>query len=297
MSIAKKTANISNYFAYSVILPAQLNNPIHLSIHLLGDNMSENHPISSLLPAKLYIVATPIGNISDITLRAIETLQQVDVIAAEDTRHSGKLLSHYQIKKPLFPLHDHNERQRGNVLIEKIKAGQSVALISDAGTPLISDPGYHLVNECRDAGVDVVPIPGPSAVITALSAAGLATDRFSFEGFLPAKEKGKQDKLKMLIEESRTMVFYESPRRIQDTLAQIVAIFGADRKVVIARELTKTFESFYAMPAGEMVDWLNQDSNHCRGEFVLMVAGAKKRREYLSSRIKYFGVIKRASSA
>lgn len=236
--------------------------------------MSEHSESLSNLPAKLYIVATPIGNISDISYRAIETLQQVDVIAAEDTRHSGKLLSHYQIKKPMFPLHDHNERERGKVLIEKIKSGQSVALISDAGTPLISDPGYHLVNECRDKGVDVVPIPGACATIAALSAAGLPTDRFSFEGFLPAKEKGKQDKLTALIEETRTMVFYESPRRIIDTVEQIVTILGAERKLVIARELTKTFESFYALPAQEMLDWLKEDSNHCRGEFVLMVAGA-----------------------
>lgn len=238
--------------------------------------MSENSQNTSQLAAKLYIVATPIGNISDITYRAIETLQQVDLIAAEDTRHSGKLLSHYQIKKPLFPLHDHNERQRGKVLIEKIKSGQSIALISDAGTPLISDPGYHLVNECRDAGVDVVPIPGACAAITALSAAGLPSDRFSFEGFLPAKEKGKQDKLKALIEETRTMIFYESPRRVQDTVEQIITIFGGERKLVIARELTKTFESFYAFTAEQMLTWLKQDTNHCRGEFVLMVAGTKK---------------------
>jgi len=236
--------------------------------------MSQHQESPSTLPAKLYIVATPIGNMSDITYRAIETLQQVDLIAAEDTRHSGKLLSHHQIKKPMFPLHDHNERERGKVLIEKIKAGQSVALISDAGTPLISDPGYHLVNECREKGVEIVPIPGACATIAALSAAGLPTDRFSFEGFLPAKEKGKQDKLSALIEETRTMVFYESPRRIVDTVQQVVNVLGEDRKLVIARELTKTFESFYALPAIEMLAWLNEDSNHCRGEFVLMIAGA-----------------------
>jgi len=241
--------------------------------------MSEISQISSTLPAKLYIVATPIGNINDITYRAIEILQQVDLIAAEDTRHSGKLLSHYQIKKPMFPLHDHNERERSNVLIEKIKSGQSIALISDAGTPLINDPGYHLVNECRQLGVDVVPVPGPSAVITALSAAGLPTDRFSYEGFLPVKEKGKKDKLNTLIEEPRTMVFYESPRRIVDTIEQIIKVLGPDRKLVIARELTKTFESFYSLSAGEMLDFLNQDTNHCRGEFVLMVAGATKDEE------------------
>jgi len=241
--------------------------------------MFESSQSSSQLPAKLYIVATPIGNISDITYRAIEILQQVDLIAAEDTRHSGKLLSHYQIKKPLFAYHDHNERDRVNELIGKIQAGQSVALISDAGTPLINDPGYHLVNECRAVGVDVVPVPGPSAVITALSAAGLPTDRFSYEGFLPAKEKGKQDKLKALVDETRTMVFYESPRRIQDTVQQIITILGADRKLVVARELTKMFESFYSLPASEMLEFLNQDANHCRGEFVLMVSGVQKDEE------------------
>ncbi|MBB1272948.1 MULTISPECIES: 16S rRNA (cytidine(1402)-2'-O)-methyltransferase [Psychromonas] len=244
--------------------------------------MSENNQLNNEVSAKLYIVATPLGNIGDITYRAIEILKGVDLIAAEDTRHSGKLLSYYQISKPTFPLHDHNERQRGKVLIEKIKAGQSVALISDAGTPLISDPGYHLVNECREAGVDVVPVPGACAAITALSAAGLPSDRFSFEGFLPVKEKAKTEKLTALAEETQTMIFYESPRRIQDTVKHIINIMGADRKLVIARELTKMFESYYVLPAGEMLDWLGQDTNHCRGEFVLMVAGASKDKDALS---------------
>lgn len=244
--------------------------------------MSENNQLNNEVSAKLYIVATPLGNIGDITYRAIEILKNVDLIAAEDTRHSGKLLSYYQISKATFPLHDHNERQRGSVLIEKIKAGQSVALISDAGTPLISDPGYHLVNECREAGVDVVPVPGACAAITALSAAGLPSDRFSFEGFLPVKEKAKTEKLTALSEETQTMIFYESPRRIQDTVKHIINIMGADRKLVIARELTKMFESYYVLPAGEMLDWLGQDTNHCRGEFVLMVAGASKDKDALS---------------
>jgi len=244
--------------------------------------MPENDQLNNEVSAKLYIVATPLGNISDITYRAIDILKGVDLIAAEDTRHSGKLLSYYQISKPTFPLHDHNERQRGSVLIEKIKAGQSVALISDAGTPLISDPGYHLVNECREAGVDVVPVPGACAAITALSAAGLPSDRFSFEGFLPVKEKAKAEKLTALAEETQTMIFYESPRRIQDTVRHIINVMGADRKLVIARELTKMFESYYVLPAGEMLDWLNQDTNHCRGEFVLMVAGASKEQGALS---------------
>lgn len=244
--------------------------------------MSENNQLNNEVSAKLYIVATPLGNIGDITYRAIEILKNVDLIAAEDTRHSGKLLSYYQISKPTFPLHDHNERQRGSVLIEKIKAGQSVALISDAGTPLISDPGYHLVNECRDAGIDVVPVPGACAAITALCAAGLPSDRFSFEGFLPVKEKAKTEKLTALSEETQTMIFYESPRRMQDTVKHIINIMGADRKLVVARELTKMFESFYVLPAGEMLDWLAKDTNHCRGEFVLMVAGASKDQDALS---------------
>lgn len=220
----------------------------------------------------LYIVPTPIGNLSDITLRAIEVLKSVDCIAAEDTRHSGILLQHLDAKAPMLALHDHNEQQRAGVLIQRIQQGQSIALISDAGTPLISDPGYHLVKACRDAGVKVVPLPGPCAAITALSAAGLPTDRFVFEGFLPAKEKGKEDRLQAVADETRTMVFYESPRRVIDTLESMQKVFG-DRLVVAARELTKTFETIHALPLSEMIPWLQEDENRTRGEFVLMVAG------------------------
>lgn len=230
----------------------------------------------------LYIVPTPIGNLSDITLRAIEVLKSVDCIAAEDTRHSGVLLQHLDVKAPMMALHDHNEQQRASVLIERIQQGQSIALISDAGTPLISDPGYHLVKQCRDAGVKVVPLPGPCAAITALSAAGLPTDRFVFEGFLPAKEKGKEDRLQALIEESRTMVFYESPRRVIDTLTTMLNVFG-DRQIVTARELTKTFETIHALPLSEMIEWLQEDDNRTRGEFVLMVAGKTEVEEELSA--------------
>ena len=220
----------------------------------------------------LYIVPTPIGNLSDITLRAIEVLKSVDCIAAEDTRHSGILLQHLQVKVPMLALHDHNEQQRAGVLIQRIQQGQSIALISDAGTPLISDPGYHLVKACRDAGVKVVPLPGPCAAITALSAAGLPTDRFVFEGFLPAKEKGKEDRLQALADETRTMVFYESPRRVMDTLTAMYQVFG-ERQIVIARELTKTFETLHSLPLSEMLVWLQEDDNRTRGEFVLMLAG------------------------
>lgn len=221
----------------------------------------------------LYIVPTPIGNLSDITLRAIEVLKLVDLVAAEDTRHTGILLHHLQIQVPLLALHDHNEQQRAELLLARLGQGQSIALVSDAGTPLISDPGYHLVTRCREAGVRVVPLPGPCAAITALSAAGLPTDRFAFEGFLPAKEKARDDKLSALLEEPRTLVFYESPRRLLDSVAAIARILG-ERQVVVARELTKTFESFQGLPASAMLEWLQEDPNRCRGEIVLMVAGA-----------------------
>lgn len=225
-------------------------------------------------PPALYIVPTPIGNLADITQRAVDILSSVDIVAAEDTRHSSILLNHLQIKAHLLALHDHNEQQRADTLIAKVQQGQSVALISDAGTPLISDPGYHLVSRCRAAGVKVVPLPGPCAVITALSAAGLPTDRFAFEGFLPAKEKARDDKLQSLVDDPRTLVFYESPRRLRDSVQAIARIYG-ERDIVVARELTKTFESFHTLPAPAMADWLAEDENRCRGEIVLMISGAR----------------------
>ncbi len=223
--------------------------------------------------AALYIVPTPIGNLNDISQRALDTLQQVDLIACEDTRHTAKLLSHYQISTPTWALHDHNEQYKSEQLVTRLLSGQSVALVSDAGTPLISDPGYHLVNSCRDAGVQVIALPGPCAAVTALSAAGLPTDRFAFEGFLPAKEKARLDKIESLKDEPRTLVFYESPRRLLDSVAALVAVLGDERRLVVARELTKTFETIHSLPAGEMLLWLKEDSNRSRGEIVLMVAG------------------------
>ena len=182
----------------------------------------------------LYIVATPIGNLQDITQRALETFSHVDLIAAEDTRHSGLLLSHYGIKKPFFALHDHNEQEKAHVLVEKLKQGMNIALISDAGTPLISDPGFHLVRQCREADIKVVPLPGACAAITALCASGIASDRFCFEGFLPAKTKARKDKLENIAEEDRTLIFYESTHRILDTLADMQDVLGGDRYVVLA---------------------------------------------------------------
>ncbi|NAW87244.1 16S rRNA (cytidine(1402)-2'-O)-methyltransferase [Photobacterium halotolerans] len=231
--------------------------------------------------ATLYIVPTPIGNLADITHRALDVLAKVDLIAAEDTRHTSRLLSHFAISTRTFALHDHNEQQKADVLIEKLRQGSSIALVSDAGTPLISDPGYHLVTRCRQAGVKVVPLPGPCAVITALSASGLPSDRFSFEGFLPAKSKGRQDTFRLLIEDPRTLIFYESPHRILDSLADMQAVLGPDRHVVLARELTKTFETIHGAPLGELIPWLGEDSNRIRGEMVLLVAGHRVDKEAL----------------
>lgn len=221
----------------------------------------------------LYIVATPIGNLDDITLRAIDTLKRVDLIAAEDTRHSGLLLQHLGIKAKLFSLHDHNEQEKAHVLIEKLQSGLSIALVSDAGTPLINDPGYHLVKACRENGIKVVPIPGACAAIAALSVAGLPSDKFIYEGFLPAKSKARQDSLASLITEPRTMIFYESTHRLLETLKDMQTIFGADKQIVLAKELTKTWETIVSFPVNELIDWLNQDASRQKGEFVLIVAG------------------------
>jgi len=225
---------------------------------------------------KLYIVATPIGNLTDITQRALDTLNQVDLIAAEDTRHSGKLLSHFGIQTRMFALHDHNEKQKAQYLIDEIQSGKSIALISDAGTPLISDPGYNLVNIAREQGVDVHPIPGPSAVITALSAAGLPTDKFLFAGFLPVKQQARISELEKYKNADFTTVFYESPRRIKDTLAYIIEHLSQDRELVLAKELTKHFESFTKGNAQTVIDWLEEDKDRQQGEMVLILSPNKQ---------------------
>lgn len=229
----------------------------------------------------LFIVPTPIGNLQDITHRALSTLAEVDLIAAEDTRHSQKLLQHYTINTRLISLHDHNESQRAVQLIAKLNNGENIALVSDAGTPLISDPGYSLVNQCREQNINVVPLPGACAAITALSGSGLATDKFHFNGFLPVKQVAKTQALSALLRVSATSVFYESPRRILDTVKLIVECLGADRKIVVAREISKTFETFYSNTAQNTLDWLLSDSNNQRGEFVLMIEGYKSIEEEL----------------
>ena len=224
----------------------------------------------------LYIVATPIGNLQDITQRALDTFAKVDLIAAEDTRHSGLLLSHYGIKKPFFALHDHNEQEKAHILVEKLKQGSNIALISDAGTPLISDPGFHLVRQCREAGIRVVPLPGACAAITALCASGIASDRFCFEGFLPAKSKARKDKLENIAEEDRTLIFYESTHRILDTLEDMQSVLGEERYIVFAREITKTWETITGNTIKNLREWLLEDPNRTKGEMVLIVEGKPK---------------------
>lgn len=236
---------------------------------------------SVISTSTLYVVPTPIGNLGDITYRALEVLKNVDLIAAEDTRHTGLLLQHFAISARLFALHDHNEQQKTEQLLVKLQAGQSIALVSDAGTPLINDPGYHLVRRCREAGISVVPLPGACAATTALCAAGVASDRFCYEGFLPAKTKGRKDTLIALAEEARTLIFYESTHRLVESLQDMVTVWGPQRYVVLARELTKTWESIYGAPVGAVLAWVQEDEMRRRGEMVLIVEGLKAQEDIL----------------
>lgn len=236
---------------------------------------------SVISTSTLYVVPTPIGNLGDITYRALEILKNVDLIAAEDTRHTGLLLQHFAISARLFALHDHNEQQKTEQLLVKLQAGQSIALVSDAGTPLINDPGYHLVRRCREAGIRVVPLPGACAATTALCAAGVASDRFCYEGFLPAKTKGRKDTLMALAEEARTLIFYESTHRLVESLQDMVTVWGPQRYVVLARELTKTWESIYGAPVGAVLAWVQEDEMRRRGEIVLIVEGHKAQEDVL----------------
>jgi len=224
----------------------------------------------------LYVVATPIGNLADMVPRAIETLQTVSLIAAEDTRHSSRLLAHFDIKTPTVAYHDHSDEHRTEQLISRLCKGENIALISDAGTPLVSDPGYRLVRKAREQGIQIVPIPGACAMVAALSAAGLPSDRFAFEGFLPAKQVARITQLESLSGDTRTLIFYEAPHRILETLQDMLAVFGAEREVVIAREITKTFETIKGDKLENMVQWVAADTNQQRGEIVLMVHGASK---------------------
>ncbi|WP_106478382.1 16S rRNA (cytidine(1402)-2'-O)-methyltransferase [Phytohalomonas tamaricis] len=233
----------------------------------------------------LYVVATPIGNLEDLSQRAIKILSQADLIAAEDTRHSARLLDHLGVRVPMLSLHEHNEAGRIERLRAAVMAGQRVALISDAGTPLISDPGYRVVKALREVQLNVIPVPGPCALIAALSAAGLPTERFRFEGFLPAKEGARRQRLEALVTDEATLVFYESPHRIHALLKDIDAVM-AERRIVLARELTKTFETFLDDTPRALLARLESDPNQARGEFVVMIAGAPAREQEESTTVE-----------
>ena len=223
---------------------------------------------------RLYVVATPIGNLGDLSPRAQQILAEVDLIAAEDTRHSGKLLQHFNIKANLISVHDHNERQRASLIIDRLAAGESVALVSDAGTPIISDPGFVLVRAVKEAGFEVSPVPGCCAFVAALSASGMPSDRFSFIGFLPAKSGARVKALEVLADRQETLIFYESTHRIVDSLKDMAQALGAQRRVCVARELTKTFETIHTDTLVAVIEWMLADANQQRGEFVVIVEGA-----------------------
>ena len=224
----------------------------------------------------LYVVATPIGNLEDMTPRAVRILSQADVIAAEDTRHSAKLLRHFNVGTKTEAIHEHNERSQVPRLVEFLKSGKSIAFITDAGTPLVSDPGFHLVRAARQAGIRVVPVPGACAAIAALSAAGLPSDRFVFEGFPPAKSAARRAVFEKLREESRTLIFYESPHRILESLKDMREVFGDAREAVLARELTKQFETLHAGTLAELLEWVERDANQQLGEFVVLIQGVSR---------------------
>ncbi|MDZ7963336.1 MAG: 16S rRNA (cytidine(1402)-2'-O)-methyltransferase [Aulosira sp. DedQUE10] len=231
-------------------------------------------------PGTLYVVGTPIGNLEDITFRAVRILQNVDLIAAEDTRHTGKLLQHFQIQTSQLSYHEHNRTSRIPELLEHLANGKAIALVSDAGMPGISDPGYELVSACIAAGITVVPIPGASAAITALSASGLPTDRFVFEGFLSAKTQQRREYLESLQTESRTIIFYESPHRLRDTLQDLGETLGSDRQIVLARELTKFYEEFWRGTIAEAITHYTQ--REPQGEYTLVVAGTSPSKPQLT---------------
>lgn len=225
---------------------------------------------------RLYVVATPIGNLGDITRRAVEVLRAVHLVAAEDTRRSAVLLNHLGIEAKLLSFHEHNEQQRSRRLLDLLLTGSDVALVSDAGTPLISDPGYGIVSACRERGISVIPIPGASAVIAALSASGLPTDRFMFQGFLPRTRAKRLSILRQLVDFSATLVFYESAHRIVHSLQDMVTVYGRQRRAVLARELTKQYETFFDLPLAELLATVAADGDQQRGEFVVMVAPAAR---------------------
>jgi 16S rRNA (cytidine1402-2'-O)-methyltransferase len=229
-----------------------------------------------MISAGLYVVATPIGNLDDMSVRAVRILSEVDLILAEDSRHSSKLLQHFGIHTPVQSFHEHNEQKLVTKIIERLKSSQSIALISDAGTPLINDPGYQLVVTAHEQGIRIIPVPGPSALISALSASGLPSDRFVYEGFLPNKKAARQKRLAELAEEQRTLIFYEVPHRICASLQDMVEVFGPGRIATVAKEITKHFETIRKDSLAGSLQWLEEDPARQKGEFVLIVHGANQ---------------------
>ena len=236
---------------------------------VLGEAAQQSYPT-----ATLYIVATPIGNVTDISVRALYVLGMVDAVACEDTRNTGNLLTRFGLSRPMIAAHQHNEREVADKIITRLQAGERIALVSDAGTPGVSDPGARIVDAVRTAGLKVMPLPGASAAVTALSASGLVNDQFYFVGFLPAKAKQRESALQQLLTVSASMVFYEAPHRIVDCVEALAAVFPAERQVVFARELTKLFEEIHRCPLGEAMAWVKADPHREKGEFVVLLEGA-----------------------
>jgi 16S rRNA (cytidine1402-2'-O)-methyltransferase len=240
------------------------------NLPVMGEAAQQSYPT-----ATLYVVATPIGNVTDITLRALQVLLLADVVACEDTRKTGALLTRFGLTKQMVAAHQHNEREAADKLIARLRAGERVALVSDAGTPAVSDPGARIVDAVRTAGLNVVPVPGASAAVTALSASGLVNDRFHFVGFLPAKARQRESELSALKSMTATLVIYEAPHRIVDCVEALAAVLEPTRQVVFARELSKLFEEIHRCPVGEALAWVKADANRERGEFVVLVEGAR----------------------
>jgi 16S rRNA (cytidine1402-2'-O)-methyltransferase len=270
-STATATQSIRLLIFFDSILPpmtSQDSSPL-TGLPILGETVHQNYPTASL-----YVVATPIGNVTDISLRALHVLSLVDAVACEDTRNTAQLMNRFGLHKPLLAAHMHNEREAAQALIARLQAGERIALVSDAGTPAVSDPGARIVDAVRAAGLRVIPLPGPSAVVTALSASGLVNDQFHFVGFLPSKARQREVVLHELAAARATLVFYEAPHRIVECAQALADAFGADRQVVFAREVTKLFEQIHRCPLGQAAAWLKSDANHEKGEFVVLVEGA-----------------------
>ena len=239
------------------------------TLPVINEVAQQTYPVSAL-----YVLATPIGNVCDISLRGLHLLSIADAIACEDTRNTSHLLSRYGLNRPLLAAHEHNEREAADKIITRLQQGERIALVSDAGTPAVSDPGARIVDAVRNAGLQVIPLPGASASITALSASGLINDRFYFVGFLPSKARQRENELNALLSQTATLVFYEAPHRIVDTIDALLQVFGPARQIVLARELTKLFETVHRCPLAAAPAWLAEDANHQRGEFVIVLEGA-----------------------